>query len=781
MTEDGKEDPSDSRISRRMVLRSGALGLAGTALGSPLLSSVGEGASRQTVTVDVGNPVQESNYDASGFLYGLSYDGEQPSDRWLSPLNPGLFVGGGARVSGGGWAKGGLEGYERRWNMVEQQYDRVTELASDPEYVIRLSDLWGADAVTVVDQDDPWPGDGGDWSSWEALLERVVADVRDADMRPEEIQFEIWNEPSYDLFWNRSQERFRELWRRGVRKLRDLYPEARIVGPNYTHLLPDLRDRFEEWLDMTIESGTVPDIINWHDLQEWNDPVEDARAVREVLDERDLDLPLEINEYLPINQLNAGYNAWDLARIEKSDVDYAALGVWTACCDYPQLVGLLSGTDDGPKPSGRWWIYQRYGSITGPLVETTKGQDVDAVAGVSSVSRNRDSVQVVLGNRGYSGDVAVSLENIDTDSVDLARGNRIEVTVERIPSEDIVESPRTVRRYNVSASDSDHTVTIPWEDRTNAYVVTLRPPETPNDAPPGVTLTHQTGSDTIESGNERQVTATATNVGQRAITDAQLEVDSPDGWTVTRESSSRTTIPPGESSEASWTVTAPAEASPGQYEFAVELTYDWRGTETTTTANGWTWEVPLDPVPEGYSTFASTDASFGSVDGDTFVIDANGADTFFGADEYGTIYPSTTRAGQTSTVVTKIESHEEVSAYSKAGIAIRNDITGAGESQGYVALVAMPNRIELEWDSDGNGYLESATNIGSSPSYPCWLKLERDGTSFVGYYSTDGSNWTEVGSATVETANETQDAGMVVCSVSSNSLNEARFGAFDIS
>ncbi|WP_424000264.1 NEW3 domain-containing protein [Haloarcula salina] len=733
------------------------------------------------MTVDVGKSTQEANYNASGFLYGLSDDGQDPSDKWLSPLNAGLFVGGGARLDGGAWAKGGEDGYETRWEMVEQQYERVTTLDSDPEYVIRISDLWGADAVTVVDEDDPWPGDGGDWDSWDALLERIVSDVKASDMNPEEIQFEIWNEPNYDLFWNRSTERFRELWRRGVRKLRTLYPQARIVGPNYTHLLPDLRDRFVEWLEMTIESETVPDIINWHDLQEWNDPVEDAEAIREILDEHDLDLPLEINEYLPISQLNAGYNAWDMVRIEKSDVEYASLGVWTACCDSPQLVGLLSSTDDGPTPSGRWWIYERYGSITDQLLATTGSADVDAVAGTSSVSQKGDAVQVILGNRGYTGDVGVALENLDTDSVELSHGNRIEVTVERIPSEDIVESPETVKHYNVTASTAAHTITIPWDDQTNAYAVTLEPPSSPNSAPPGVTLSHETGDEEIEPGTSRDVTVTATNVGQRAINDAEMKVDSPDGWTVTRESSARGTIPPGKTTEASWEITAPADASPGEYEFGVELTYGWKGNETATTTNGWTWAVPLDPVPEGYDTFASTEAEFGSIDGETFVVDANGADTFTGDDEYGTIYPSADRAEQTSTVVAKIESHEEAGAYSKAGVTIRNDITGAGESPGYVAMVAMPNRVEFEWDSDGNGYLDSATNVETSPTYPCWVKLEKDGTSFVGSYSTDGSNWTEIGSATVDTANDTQDAGMVVCSVSESSLNEARFGEFDIS
>lgn len=84
------------------------------------------------------------------------------------------------------------------------------------------------------------------------------------------------------------------------------------------------------------------------------------------------------------------------------------------------------------------------------------------------------------------------------------------------------------------------------------------------------------------------------------------------------------------------------------------------------------------------------------------------------------------------------------------------------------------------WGPNGDGSLDSATSIGS-PAFPCWLKIEKSGITFVGYYSDDGSNWTEVGSVTVETANEIQDTGMFVCSVSSGNLSEARFETFDIS
>ncbi len=70
---------------------------------------------------------------------------------------------------------------------------------------------------------------------------------------------------------------------------------------------------------MTIESGTEPDILNWHDLQTGDDAV--TAAPRSLLSEKGLtDVAFEINEYVPSNKENPGCNTWDLARIEKSNV-----------------------------------------------------------------------------------------------------------------------------------------------------------------------------------------------------------------------------------------------------------------------------------------------------------------------------------------------------------------------------------------------------------------------------------------------------------------------------
>lgn len=116
----------------------------------------------------------------------------------------------------------------------------------------------------------------------------------------------------------------------------------------------------------------------------------------------------------------------------------------------------------------------------------------------------------------------------------------------------------------------------------------------------------------------------------------------------------------------------------------------------------------------------------------------------------------------------------------KAGIVVKNDMTDPGSSTGYVALGLFPPGLSwLNWDSDDDGYLDDGS--GWSELWPpCWLKIEKDGTTFTGYQSTDGENWEEVGSTTVESAAAVQDAGMFSTSSTDGVLNRADFAEFEI-
>ena len=276
----------------------------------------------------------------------------------------------------------------------------------------------------------------------------------------------------------------------------------------------------------------------------------------------------------------------------------------------------------------------------------------------------------------------------------------------------------------------------------------------------------------------RTVTVTLSDNGSRPVTDAGLTFTGPAGATITTGSVTHAaTIKGGGALLATFNVSlAPSAELFASSAFQASATYRYQSTRPTLLTVGDTLTVN-HPVTAPYRTFASTTASF-SESGTRLGIQAQGADLYSGTNEYGSIYlPGAEHDGSTTTV--KIDSQADTSVWAKAGIMVRNDITQPDTSPGYLALVETPesNGYLLDWDSDGDGKLDSQFNAGTA-AYPSWLKLVRNGTTYSGYYSTDNSTWNLVGTVTVPTAAATQDVGLTATSHAAGTTGEVDFDNF---
>ncbi len=61
-------------------------------------------------------------------------------------------------------------------------------------------------------------------------------------------------------------------------------------------------------------------------------------------------------------------------------------------------------------------------------------------------------------------------------------------------------------------------------------------------------------------------------------------------------------------------------------------------------------------------------------------------------------------AGPGTVAITRLVSQDPTDPNARAGLAMRNDLSGAGKAAGYVLLVAKPlNGFLLLWDADGSG------------------------------------------------------------------------------
>jgi alpha-galactosidase len=284
------------------------------------------------------------------------------------------------------------------------------------------------------------------------------------------------------------------------------------------------------------------------------------------------------------------------------------------------------------------------------------------------------------------------------------------------------------------------------------------------------------------AGQSTTVNTTFVNNGAEAVTNVRVGLKAPSGWTVkalTATKADRVAV--GHEVLAAFKVTAPASlpAPIASYDLIATAAAGWSGgTEKVTTTSS---AVIASPVQAPWKTYTDTTALFGQ-QGANLAIDGAGADVYGSTDQYSTIYQQGAEHDGSTTVV-KITAQADTNAWAKAGIMIRNDITKPASSPGYAILAEAPGKgYVLQWDSNGDGQLDSNSAPSDSGSgtavYPSWLKLVRSGSAVTGYYSTDGTSWTQVGTATLPGIAATQDVGVFTTSHSDGTSGESDFTGF---
>jgi len=286
-----------------------------------------------------------------------------------------------------------------------------------------------------------------------------------------------------------------------------------------------------------------------------------------------------------------------------------------------------------------------------------------------------------------------------------------------------------------------------------------------------VTLDVVPVDDVVSEGESSTVDVTLANKTCDPLTDASLTLRAPAGWTVQPASADVGDVEAQGQTTATFIVQAPDDAASDDPIATAELTahasYDARGTVPDSAAATGALSVAQTVQPP-FRTFRSTEAYWGQA-GDRFAIYAGGRDMSGSVDQYGTIYRDAAAPPDARAEVT-VTSQGDTGPWAKAGLVMRNDATG--RSAGYVVVAVTPdNGFVLQWDADGNGYLDGgrSTLKAGSTQYPVRLRLERHGTAYTGSYRLESQDWQSIGTVTVPGGSPAQDVGMVASAV--NALN----------
>jgi Ricin-type beta-trefoil lectin domain-like len=453
--------PSRLAVAAAMIL----------ALAIPLLRP-GQAHAAESLSVNLSSVTGAAKNVGEGFLYGVSQDGTEPPDQFLSPLGITGYRGGGHASSG--WIGDGYTygtGTQADVAEVIAQAKRLTESPYQAQYQVILSDIYGADGSQP--SGTTYPCTGGNCSNWVSMVGSVVDAIKAAGVT---VTYDIWNEPDESIFWAPGMDstQYFEMWDSATAEIRSIAPSALIVGPSLAATPGQNSSEWQTWLAHIKAAGTEPSEISDHLEGDGDDPVAVAQSINSDLSSNGISsIPLSANEFLPEDQQTAGQSAWYLARFAQSGYTNAMRGNW-ACCETPDLGGVIvSNGSGGYSYTGQWWTFRTYADLTGSLVSSSGEVGTTAISAAEDSSKRR-AVAIIGDENGYTGAASVTFSGLSSVPW-LANNGNVDVTVYRIPDSSPLNSPLVVSSEIESTSSGSITVPITFESSHDAFAIYLTP------------------------------------------------------------------------------------------------------------------------------------------------------------------------------------------------------------------------------------------------------------------------------------------------------------------
>ncbi|MEU0409371.1 RICIN domain-containing protein [Streptomyces griseorubiginosus] len=399
------------------ALATAALAAAGLATAAPAQAVP---TSSATLVVNANQTLRPVTHVATGSLYGLA-DDSTPTDSLTNALKPKTFV----QMAPGG----------------SQLPNGEPSPAGDALVVAPKAARAGAKVVVRMPDWYPnFPYKWVSWTDWLSAVDKQIASVKSSGAT-NIAAYELWNEP--DWTWDTTNAgAFDAGWARTYKEVRAKDATTPIQGPSYSAWNQSWMTTF---LTDAKASGTVPDVIAWHELQGSKDIAAHVSAYRAL--ESSLGIsprPISIEEYAEPSEMGIpGSLIGYVAKFERAGVHDAELAFWN---HYGTLGDTL--TDTGGSPNGSYWMYKWYGDMSGNMVVTTPPAQT-GIDGIASLNGSGNQLSVIAG--GCAGSCAVTVNGLSSLS---AFGGTVHVKLEYTPN----TGRTTASPGPITISDADYTV-----------------------------------------------------------------------------------------------------------------------------------------------------------------------------------------------------------------------------------------------------------------------------------------------------------------------------------
>jgi regulation of enolase protein 1 (concanavalin A-like superfamily) len=151
----------------------------------------------------------------------------------------------------------------------------------------------------------------------------------------------------------------------------------------------------------------------------------------------------------------------------------------------------------------------------------------------------------------------------------------------------------------------------------------------------------------------------------------------------------------------------------------------------------------------------------------TFTVSGSGTSISGTADPFNYAYHA---AGMSYTITARVVSMTNTNSGAQAGVMIRETLD-AGSTMANIN-VTPSNGITWVYRTTTNG--STSGNRTSGLLAPYWVRVVRDGSTFTGYFSPNGLNWTQQGTVSISMASNAY-IGLVATSRTNSQLCTAIF------
>ncbi|MGF1656454.1 MAG: hypothetical protein ACFCU3_05675, partial [Verrucomicrobiales bacterium] len=193
---------------------------------------------------------------------------------------------------------------------------------------------------------------------------------------------------------------------------------------------------------------------------------------------------------------------------------------------------------------------------------------------------------------------------------------------------------------------------------------------------------------------------------------------------------------------------------------------------STTTATLFRWQYSSPPpsnwMSQDIGNASPTGSSALSPDGNTFTINASGADIWNNADAFHFVHQSLSGDGS---LTARVVSVQNTHTWAKAGVMIRETLQPG--SKHAMTVVSASSRAAFQRRTTTNGSMAGITNGGVSA--PHWVRIVRQGDTFTSYRSGNGSTWTQIGTPQTIPMNSQVHIGLAATSHNNGTLGQAVF------